>query len=333
MTRTPTPPATTPDPAAPATSTPGAWLRQARQARGLAPEEAARRIRTRTAVIQALENDQYRALGAPVFVRMYLVRYAELLGLPEHQVLARYKALGVDQPPPLRVAHPSGGHGEHGADPRWLAYPAAFALIGWLGWMVSQQLPQLAGEPEPLPAGLDAQLAGIEDPPAAPVAAPAEPPPVPKSPLETVADELSPADETVSLALLESAATPGGPTAPPAPATEPAVPVEAPDPTATPAAESEPPQPPQVPEQYQLVLEFSEECWVEVQDARGKQLVYGLLRADDTRQLSGPAPFSIKLGNAQAVRISLNGQPVERSVYLPERGTVSRFVLDPPVRG
>ena len=44
-------------------------------------------------MIEALESGRFAALGAPVFVRGHLRRYAELLGEPDAALQARYAAL------------------------------------------------------------------------------------------------------------------------------------------------------------------------------------------------------------------------------------------------
>jgi cytoskeleton protein RodZ len=49
---------------------------------------------------------------------------------------------------------------------------------------------------------------------------------------------------------------------------------------------------------------------VEVSDAGGKRLLGGLIEAGSTRALSGTAPLRVVLGNAAAVELRLNGQPV-----------------------
>ena len=79
-----------------------------------------------------------------------------------------------------------------------------------------------------------------------------------------------------------------------------------------------------------LLLEFSNDCWVEVKDAEGKVLISSLQRANSSESLSGPAPFAITLGNAPAARLTLDGQPIDKAVYVPRRGTVSRFTLARP---
>ena len=38
--------------------------------------------------------------------------------------------------------------------------------------------------------------------------------------------------------------------------------------------------------------------------------------------------FAVTLGNAPAARIALDNRPVDTAVYVPRRGTVSRFTLN-----
>jgi cytoskeleton protein RodZ len=71
----------------------GEVLRGARARRGLEVRQAAERLHVDAAVIEALEDERFAALGAPVFVRGHLRRYAELLGEPEAPLQARYSAL------------------------------------------------------------------------------------------------------------------------------------------------------------------------------------------------------------------------------------------------
>jgi cytoskeleton protein RodZ len=71
----------------------GQTLRTARERTGLAVRQAADRLHVDAAVIEALEDGRFAALGAPVFVRGHLRRYAELLGEPDAPLQARYAAL------------------------------------------------------------------------------------------------------------------------------------------------------------------------------------------------------------------------------------------------
>ena len=77
-----------------------------------------------------------------------------------------------------------------------------------------------------------------------------------------------------------------------------------------------------------LMLQFSDDCWVEVKDAQGKVLANGLMKANTSHALSGSAPFTVTLGNAPAARIALDDRMVDTAIYVPRRGTVSRFTLN-----
>lgn len=59
-----------------------------------------------------------------------------------------------------------------------------------------------------------------------------------------------------------------------------------------------------------LVVDASDDCWIEVQDRSGKQLIAQLLRSGNNLRLFGVAPFVIKLGNARAVSIWINSREI-----------------------
>jgi cytoskeleton protein RodZ len=68
----------------------GETLRNARERMGLGVVQAAERLHVDAEVIDALEAGRFKALGAPVFVRGHLRRYAELLGEPDGPLQQRY---------------------------------------------------------------------------------------------------------------------------------------------------------------------------------------------------------------------------------------------------
>jgi cytoskeleton protein RodZ len=78
-----------------------------------------------------------------------------------------------------------------------------------------------------------------------------------------------------------------------------------------------------------LVLELTADCWVDIKDASGEQLIYGTLPANSVKAFSGLAPFSVLLGNAEAVKITLNDESIDQASYV-KRGGVSRFALKLP---
>lgn len=78
----------------------GGQLLRAREAMGMNLAQAAERLHVDAAVIDALETGRFAALGAPVFVRGHLRRYAELVGAPEAALQAQYAALQEASVPP-----------------------------------------------------------------------------------------------------------------------------------------------------------------------------------------------------------------------------------------
>ena len=74
----------------------GAQLRHAREQRGLSTEECGERLYLPASVLQALEDEQFATLGAGVYARGHLRRYAGLLELDapalETQMLKRLEA-------------------------------------------------------------------------------------------------------------------------------------------------------------------------------------------------------------------------------------------------
>ncbi|HEY6453216.1 MAG TPA: helix-turn-helix transcriptional regulator [Steroidobacteraceae bacterium] len=109
------------------TAGPGPRLTSAREQAGWSVLQAADRLHLDVAAVKALESGHYEALGAVVYARGHLRRYAELLGLPAEEVEAAYlRARPSARPPDLkRKATPL----EHAA-PRIGALRPGTAAIG-----------------------------------------------------------------------------------------------------------------------------------------------------------------------------------------------------------
>jgi cytoskeleton protein RodZ len=84
----------------------GPALRQARIARGVSIEEAARDTRIRPEFLQALEQEEYERLLGDVYVRGCLRSYAAYLGLSPDKTIDLY-ARDSAEPAPMRGAQPA----------------------------------------------------------------------------------------------------------------------------------------------------------------------------------------------------------------------------------
>lgn len=92
---------------------------------------------------------------------------------------------------------------------------------------------------------------------------------------------------------------------PPAPAPAPAPSVSTATPPASPSAAA-PTASPDTPEALKLIAH--EESWMTVTDATGKRLISGLVKAGESRALSGTPPYKVRVGNAQHVEIIYKGK-------------------------
>jgi cytoskeletal protein RodZ len=164
----------------------GDRFREAREARGLALSDAAEQIRIRSVYLAAIEDENWSAIGAPVYVRGFLRTYARYLGLdPEEAVGLFNQTLGS----------PASGNGDDSEEPNgggrrgrwgstltWIAATVAVLLIAFVvyneltmrrsGATVVQSTPanQTSASPEasatatsasPSPAATPAPAAGL----------------------------------------------------------------------------------------------------------------------------------------------------------------------------
>src|SRR5215831_11400166 len=74
-------------------ATPGDWLRQERERQGASLQRIAADMHLSTTVIEAIEHDRFSSLGAPVFAKGHLRKYASLLGLPIDRIFELYERL------------------------------------------------------------------------------------------------------------------------------------------------------------------------------------------------------------------------------------------------
>ena len=322
----------------------GAWFARVRIRCGLELREAARHLMLNPTIVQAIEADDFARLGPPVFVRGYLSRYARLLDMPDHEVLERFRQQThvSQEPPPLKVVHPLRRQ-TRARDLRGLVY---LALVVGIGWTAIQHLPDLdpgrlaelwsndqPNEGRQIVHDLTSATAQTQYPfqsPSAETAASA-----PATSLDGGTSPATPSFESAPAVVATPASAPPSVvfTAPPDPTPVPMLSVsgvQAATDSSAPFAvrTSDPAAATDENGEAKLLLEFSNDCWVEIKDAQGNVLTSGLMKANTTHTLSGPAPCKVTLGTAPAARIGLDDRLVDPTIYVPRRVTVSRFTLD-----
>jgi cytoskeleton protein RodZ len=162
----------------------GARLRAARERRGLTTLQAAEKLHVDARVLESLEADNFAPLGADVYVRGHLRRYAELIGESPHELQDLYARSGpAVQPDLTRIPR-----GERPPESARFMMPAlltvvALTLAGLLWWALTlpgakpHALPPAPPAPAPV---AETQAPDVVPAAAAPAPAPAPaPPPVP----------------------------------------------------------------------------------------------------------------------------------------------------------
>ena len=304
---------------------PGKRLQKAREALHLSSEEVAAKLRLREGIILEIEEDRYNGLS-PIYARGYIRAYARLVGLDPEGLVHAYSDLTGEAPvnlrsvtsPDLREAREEISWG------KWAVYTAVVilsaALLSW--WQsreieapqpissLAPEMPEPAVEEKPLP------LPGLP----------------PGAPEDIAPSETLPAQEEISSSEETSANTQTDPTATPSEAMNSPAP-ETPFTEAVTEGISPPVETPTQPSGsslagtgHRLVLELGGDSWNQVFDAQGNRLSYGLAKAGEHLELVGVPPFKAVIGNAAAVTVHYDGNPIDITPY--SLGGVARFTLE-----
>lgn len=294
----------------------GQMLARLRAARGLDVRKVADDLRCDRAIIDALESDRYADLGAAVFARGHLRRYADHLGAPTDALLARWSAeQAASQPLPDLTRAPQAPRPIDTR--RWgrlLAVVAGALAIGLAAWWILQGAgarpaptvaatdPAATAQPVPVPAALPSAAASdmaTGDVAATPGAAPAAAPVVSAASTGTAVTTAAPVMTPPIVAATPPAA------APPAAAVSDAV---------------------AAPGEIAMAFTTAADCWAEVFDAQGGRRLYQLIRAGQRVTATGKPPLRVTLGRGDVTRLELDG----RTTAIPAeaiRDSVARFEI------
>ena len=325
---------------------PGERLQAARIQKGLSLEDVAGRMHLSPSILEAIEENNFEEITAPIFVKGYLRAYARIVALDEDDMIQQYVDYYSEEDPP--ISSTSNTIPELSvADVRikWTTYLVVLVLAALLSawwWNKSQN--------EESPISLDTQAPGLESTEAAEsdvvnteIEAASE--------ISTATDESTPAvqesaaaeapaqseavaAESVETEAVASEAVESEPLEPeplaPGPV-EAAAMQQQTEPAASVAAATEALQP--VPGSRdqpnlnapigsdRLNIVVNADTWADIKDSSGYQLVYDLLRADQAVELTGAAPFSVFLGNGHGVEILFNDEEINFSSRIRDDNT------------
>jgi len=274
----------------------GERLAEARRLKKISLPDIARELHLDEAKVQALEENRFDVLGAPVFAKGHLRKYAEIVGVPLDDILADYYTMNRKAGVPPVVAPPHDVRRDINLAPWLLGIPLLLIALGIAWWWLGRS-------PAPAATGDSSDAAAeIRRGPAV------SPPPADEEALGDLPVQDEPAGDEPR-AGSESDTPPGPETAESREPLEAAVAEPAPvaDNAAAPAAVAVRPAGPTG--EVRLALTYSGDCWTEIADSSGRRLYFDLARAGQTVDVSGSAPLSVLLGDTGNVTLSVNGEP------------------------
>jgi len=74
-----------------------------------------------------------------------------------------------------------------------------------------------------------------------------------------------------------------------------------------------------------VVFSFSGDCWVNIYDASGERIAWGVKKSGYVMRISGQAPFNVTLGKPELVNIEYNDVAVDMSGF--NAGNIAKFSL------
>ena len=257
----------------------GERLVEARREQQISVVEIAKELHIDEFKVRALERNDFDLLGAPVFAKGHLKKYAQLVGVDPDDVLTDYYQLtrSAETTPVISVR----------TRPRQELTPGPWIVVIVVIIIAVTAYWWLTSRPSTPVPEVQQETSLAEDQESAPeVVAPAETE-------ETATDEPAAA---ASEPVVEETSEP--------------VAEETPDPVVGETPDPVVEEAPQTVEDGQLFLlvTYTGDCWTEITDASGRRLLFALGKDGRTVELSGAEPFNVLFGNPGNVSVQVNGE-------------------------
>lgn len=157
----------------------GERFRAAREARGLSLSDVAEQIRIRSVYLASIEEENWNAIGAPVYIRGFLRTYARFLGVDPEEAVAAFNRTQPAMPAALGLPATEQPKAEatarRGSALVWVAAAVAVLLIAFVVYNevtmrrggAAADVSQATAEPSPTAAASAAATAPAQPQPAA----------------------------------------------------------------------------------------------------------------------------------------------------------------------
>lgn len=292
---------------------PGQILHDARIEQGLTEQQVAKYLNLRPMLIGQIEKNEFDSTTPEIFVRGYLKNFAKYVGANETEVLASYQSLTIARHQGTQMQSFSQVTRQKAENNRlmMIIYFIIFVLVSLtVVWWIQDANKKTVEEPvakqnivekideNPTSAADEVELTDSVE-----------------NADDNAINELDPAIEKSNSALDKVNTTASSGVIP----VEQSLAVITNHPVSNLNSEHENITPLET-----FVFDFVGDCWVNIFDANGDRLAWGIKRADYKMTLTGKAPFTITLGKPELVSIEYNKETVDLSQFLP--GQIAKFV-------
>ncbi|MEP4889901.1 MAG: RodZ domain-containing protein [Aliiglaciecola sp.] len=293
---------------------PGAILKEAREKLGLKSLDIANKLHLKVNIIESIESDEYDPKISMTFTKGYLKLYAKQVNVDEQVIVEAFASQTEIEKEPAKLQSFSKRVAKQASDDRLMlitygiiAALLALVVIWWLQQDSSDntniETTQLA---EPIAEQVATDVSTEDN--------------LPDSALETELSEEPTADDLIISAQISEEVDD---------ASEQneineddVVVADLAQQADVEIATDEPQNPAN---QIELVFEFSDNCWMNLKDATGEAIAYGVKKQGRVMTVSGVAPFEVTLGAPSVVQIRYDGVLVDMSRF--EAGKSAKFSL------
>jgi cytoskeleton protein RodZ len=294
---------------------PGQILKSARLTASLSIQDIAKKIHLKSVMIEDIEADKYDSNISLTFIKGYIKLYAKQVSVPESEIMAAFESINIQKKEPAklqsfsrRVAHQANDDKLMLVTYFILAVVFALVVVWWLQQGESDNTDDVTVLPETTYSTVieeasvnrSSESLAFEEPSV--------------SQPSTAINEKSSITDDSDLQALSSES-------------EKVVLNNIPDQLADVAVQQvqSDSTESQVAETVELVFTFSEDCWMNLSDATGENIAYGVKAAGRVMPVSGLPPFVVTLGAPQVVQIKYAGEAVDMSVF--KAGNTAKFTL------
>lgn len=322
-------------------ASPGKLLREGREARGLSQQDIAGKLFLKASQIDDIENDRLDDSMSVTFTKGYVRNYAKQLGLDSQHVVNEFERCHNTPRSSAKLQSFSRRVAKQAHDDRWMMVTWVIALLlfgGVVAWWYQQSgdesLTQESvaqsentadvyedGDATPLGGdsiendnepGVVEPLGGSDTVNTSPaeIAEPDE--------LMNQVDDAALADTTAGAPEPgeQAAATDSDVTDANQNQVDTSDVTDVQDAEADTSATSAP---------ISMVFTFGSDCWVNIEDATGEAIAYGVKQAGRVMSIQGVPPVEVTLGAPDNVQITVDGEPVDMSSY--QNGRTARLSL------